>query len=90
MIVPLTFEQQEDKYVATFVSEGDCVIELEREDLGRVSVYANIPEMEPVLVKDFPNPYTPNVIFCLRVVAGLDITIHSATEVSNANIFYEE
>lgn len=85
-VATLNFEKVGDVWATKFLSEGSCVIEMERKDKGLVSVLANIDDMEAVVVTNFENPYSANVIFEVDVPEGLEVTVRSATEVTNAKV----
>lgn len=80
----LKFNQEGDKYVARFVSEGNTVVQLEREKGGIVSVACSIGELDPIPVSQFQNGFTSNVIFAVNVPSGVNVVVRSETEVKNA------
>lgn len=82
----LTFDKVGDSWVAAFVSQGACVIELERSTNGLVSVGANLSGMATVPVAQFSNPYKADTIFEVDVPEGVEVTIKSMTEVTNAKM----
>lgn len=86
----LTFSKVGDKWTTTFTAEGGGIVQIERKSQGLCSVYANIEGMSAVPIASFQNPYVSNVIFSLEVPAGIEVTIESATEVTNAKMFIEE
>lgn len=81
MATTLKFNKEGDTYVARFMSEGNIVVQLEREKWGVVSVLASVGGLEPTPIAEFQNGYKPNVIFSLNVPSGVEITIKSQTEV---------
>jgi len=85
----LTFTKSNDVWVTTFVSVGNCIVEIERAKRGTCSVSANIEGMQAVPVASFHNPYMANVIFRLNIPVGIEVTIKSATEVSAAKMLSE-
>lgn len=82
----MNFNKEGDSYVARFQSEGNTVIELEREKAGVVSVSAGIGAMAEISVAQFQNGYTPNVIFAVNVPIGVNIVVKSQTEVKKAEM----
>lgn len=90
MTTNLTFTKVNNEWVSTFTSQGECVIQLERNDKSPVSVSANIEGMKPVVVASFSNPYVDSVIFGVDVQNGVEITIKSATEVKTAKMLTDD
>lgn len=91
----LSFEKNENKnaYYATFVSDGNPVTIQIKNKGGVVTVFANIEGMKPVIL--YPNVRdnndAPDSIFRVAgIVAGVEITIRSATEVLEAKMIKEE
>lgn len=80
----LNFNKEGNDYVARFVSTGNTVVQLEREERGVVSVCAGIGSMDVVPVAQFQNGYTPNVIFAVNVPSGVNVVVKSQTEVKKA------
>lgn len=80
----LKFNQEGDKYVARFVSEGNTVVQLEREKWGMISVACGIGGLTPVPVAQFQNGFTSNAIFAVNVPSGVNVVVKSETEVKNA------
>ena len=71
--------------IASSESEGlSGVVQITQAKRGIVSILANIPDMEPTVVGNLKNPYGSSVIFELALPAGVDVTIKSETEVTNA------
>lgn len=85
----LNFTKQGDVWVANFTSQGNTIIELERESGGVVSVLANIEGMRAVPVGQYNNPYSADAIICVNVPTDVQVTIKSASEVKNAKIMTE-
>lgn len=79
-----------DGYCAHITSTGNAVIEIERSEMGLVSVSASIAGLDEVPIAQFKNPYTPSVIFQLNIPKGVDLKIISATKVNDAHIFTED
>lgn len=79
----------EDRYEATFVSEGDCVIELERKEQRIVVVYAALDGMKYVPIANFHNPDVTDVIFRLRVPEEVLVKIKSGSVVSSGKMYVE-
>lgn len=86
MTTSLTFGKKGDSYVATFSSQGPCVIEMERDKQSLVSVSANLEGMPPIPIGNFQNPYMPSLIFELDLPSGIAVTVKSSTEVRNAKM----
>lgn len=84
----LTFTNQNGEWVAK-TSDGPGIVQLARNEQGSVSVSTNIPGMDAVPIAAFKNPYKADVIFKLDVPAGIEVTIKSATEVTEAKFFTE-
>lgn len=82
----LTFEKVGDIWAAKFVSDGPCVIEIEREKSSLIAVTANLDGMVEVPVTNFQNGYTPHVIFEVDVPEGVEVTIKSSSEVKLAKM----
>lgn len=80
----LNFNKVGDTFVAKFVSEGNTVVQLEREKWGEVGVACGIGSLEPVSVTQFQSGYSPNVIFAVNVPVGVNVVIRSQTEVKRA------
>lgn len=90
----LSFQQEEGKteYYATFVSDGNPVTIQIKNKGGMVTVFANIEGMNPIPLSPNANQALgpPNVIFRLiGIAAGMEITIRSATKVSEAKMIKE-
>lgn len=90
----LSFEKNENEnaYYATFVSDGNPVTIQIKNKGGYVTVHANIEGMKPVIL--YPNVRdsngVPDSIFRVAgIVAGVEITIKSATEVLEAKMIKE-
>ena len=90
----LSFQQEEGKtaYYATFVSDGNPVTIQIKNKGGYVTVHANIEGMKPVIL--YPNVLDSNVVLdsifrVAGIVAGVEITIKSATEVLEAKMIKE-
>ncbi|MCQ1546109.1 hypothetical protein NN761_11060 [Bacteroides clarus] len=90
----LSFEKNENEnaYYATFVSDGNPVTIQIKNKGGYVTVHANIEGMKPVIL--YPNVRdsngAPDSIFRVAgIVAGVEITIKSATEVLEAKMIKE-
>lgn len=85
----LVFERLNDEWATKFTSPGSCVIEIERDKGGIVSISANLPGMKPVPIGSYNNPYGPNALFNLNLPQGLEVTVKSNTEILSANMFVE-
>ena len=80
----LNFNKIADAYVAEFTSEGNTVVQLEREKWGEIGVACGIGSLEPVSVAQFQSGYSPNVIFAVNVPSGVKVVVRSQTEVKRA------
>lgn len=90
----LSFQKEEGKtaYYATFVSDGNPVTIQIKNKGGMVTVFANIEGMKPVTL--YPNVRGNNgssdsIFRVAGIVAGVEITIKSATEVLEAKMIKE-
>lgn len=82
MMTDINFEKVGNDWVASWISTGDAVMQLERKAAtGIVAVMANMPNMEPVLVAQLSNGYGTGIIAALKVAAGLTVTVRSSTEI---------
>lgn len=82
----LKFEKIGDTWAAKFVSQGSCVIEMERAEQSPVSVTGSIGGLADVPIAVFQNPYGANAIFEIDVAEGIEVTVKSTTEVLQAKI----
>lgn len=82
----LNFTKQDKSYVAKFTSQGTCVIEIERNEQSLIVVNANFDGMKEVPIASFNNPYVTSEIFELDLAEGIEVTIKSGTEVTNAKM----
>lgn len=82
----LNFTKDNGIYVAKFTSQGNTVIELEREESGIVSVLANISGMRAVPVGQYSNGYGADAIIRVNVPSGLEVMVKSQSEVKNAKM----
>lgn len=89
MTTDLVFEKIEgEKWSCTFPSEGNSVVEVEREQAGSVIVYASLEGMREVDVLNFANA-RKDTIFQLEIPVGVTVRIESAKEVTKAKIMTE-
>ena len=86
----LNFTEENGIYVAKFTSQGNTVIELEREENGVVSVSANIGGMRPVPIGQYNNGFGADGIIRVNVPTGIEVTIKSQSEVKNAKMLVAE
>jgi len=77
-------------YTARFVSDGPVILQLERTEQGIVSVKANLPGLPPVPVQTLRTIYGANMVFAVDLPAGVEVTVVSATEVSNAKMIRQD
>ena len=82
----LNFIEKDGTWQASYISSGLCVVELEREEGGVVSILANIQGMRAVPVMQHRNGYTSDAILKINVPSGIEVTIKSQTEVKNGKI----
>lgn len=76
----LVFTNTNDSWAASYVSQGNTVLQLKRKDSsGRVIVYACIDGMEKI-----PIGVLTGNMFMVCVPAGLAVTVESETEVTLA------
>lgn len=85
----INFTKQGDAWETKFTSEGNMVIELEREKWALVSVLANISGLRAVPIASYENAYNPDVILRINVPAGLEVIVKSGSEVKNAKMLVE-
>lgn len=85
----LNFVQDGAVWKTEFVSEGPCIVQMDRETNATIRVWANIEGMNKVPVKDFRNLLDVNMIFELKIPAGLQVLIESWSEVTQAKAFTE-
>lgn len=85
----LNFTEDNGVYIAKFTSQGNTIIELEREGSGVVSILANISGMRAVPVGQYNNGYGADAIIRVNVPSGLEVTIKSQSEVKNAKMYVE-
>lgn len=84
----LVFTKNKKGWQASFVSEGDCVVEVERTGQGMLQVHANLEGMKQVLVAEL-GPNNENMIFEVAVPEGVEVTITSRAEVISAKLLSE-
>lgn len=89
METSLTFVKKHDTWEAKYVSTGNSVIEIERVEPSPVIISANLEGMEPVIIGKYDNNYFPFAIFNIDVPQGIEITIITKTEVTNAKMLTE-
>lgn len=78
----LTFSKQGSAYVCELPATKG-VVQIEQVSRGIVSVTGNLPDMPPVVIAVYDNPFGGNtVIFEVDVPEGVTITVKSATEVT--------
>lgn len=85
----LNFIEKDGTWQASYISSGLCVVELEREEGGVVSVLANIQGMRAVPVGQYQNGYGADAIISVNVPSGIEVTIKSGSEVKNAKMLVE-
>lgn len=86
----LSFTEKQGIWEAKFTSEGNTVIELEREESGVVSLLANLGGMRPVAIGQYNNGYGADAIIRVNVPSGVEVTVKSQSEVKNAKMLVIE
>lgn len=82
----LTFTKSGEAYKASFVSGGLCTVQMKRKKMGGLTVSANISGMDAVPVISDAR-FSADAIFNVDVPSGLQVTVTSATEVTEAKIY---
>lgn len=72
------------KEIATLTPSAPMVVQVEREDKGYFTVYANLEGMEPVSV--FSSTIYKDLIFEVDVPVGVKITMESESHVIEAKM----
>lgn len=87
----LEFNKEKQGYSCQFTSVGKCVIQIDREKSGTLSIYAKLEGMDYALLYQYPSvSFNDNIIFYLDVQKGLSIKILSEVGIMNAKMFYED
>lgn len=87
----LEFNKEKQGYFCEFTSVGKCVIQIDREKSGILSIYAKLEGMDYALLYQYPSvSFNDNIIFELDVQKGLSIKILSEVGIMNAKMFYED
>jgi hypothetical protein len=87
----LEFSKEKQGYSCEFTSVGKCVIQIDREMNGTLSLFAKLEGMDYALLYQYPSAqFNDNVIFELDVQKGLSIKILSAVGVMSAKMAYED
>ncbi len=87
----LKFNKEKQGYSCEFTSVGKCVIQIDREKSGILSIYAKLEGMDYALLYQYPSvSFNDNIIFELDVQKGLSIRMLSSVGVMSANMAYEE
>lgn len=83
-------KNEENKYVASFASEGPVTIQVKRQEAGSLNIYANIDGMDAIYVGGY-GLYngSANLIFNVDVPAGVNVSVESFTEVLEAKVVKE-
>ena len=82
----VSFEQKNGLYVADFVSEGPCVIQVDNGNVEPLKIYRYMPDMEPSFYDVIPLDNPKKRIIDLDVPSGMMIRIISNTAVSVAKM----
>lgn len=83
----LSFSKQGNTWVAKYTSQGDAVVQLEREDGGKVVVYCNLDGMPATPISTcIEYEAGKHVIFNAAIPAGVEVTIESGSEVTAAKM----
>lgn len=82
----LVFMAVDGQYVCSLPAEGEKtgVVQITQTERGMVSVFANVEGMEKCYLGTYANNLGNSLIFALDLPDGLEVTIESATEVTNA------
>lgn len=87
----LEFNKEKQGYSCEFTSVGKCVIQIDREKSGILSIYAKLEGMDYALLHQYPAAqFNDNMIFELDVQQGLSIKILSSVGVMSAKMTYED
>lgn len=87
----IEFNKEKQGYSCEFTSVGKCVIQIDREKSGILSIYAKLEGMDYALLYQYPSvSFNDNIIFDLDVQKGLSIKILSEVGIMNAKMFYED
>lgn len=87
----LTFiKDAKGAYIAEFVSSGNSAIHICRESNAALRVLAAIGDLTPVPIVKFGDDSPKNLIFEIGILAGVNITIVSNSEVTEAMVLTEE
>lgn len=81
----ISFEQKDGLYIADFVSEGPCVIQVDNGNVDPLKIYRHMPDMEPSSYDRIEIDPRKRVLD-LDVPAGMMIRIISATAVTAAKM----
>lgn len=82
----ISFELKNGLYVADFVSEGPCVIQVDNGNVEPLKIYWHMPDMEPSSYDVFPLDNPKKRIIDLDVPSGMMIRIISKTQVKAAKM----
>lgn len=82
----ISFEQKDGLYIADFVSEGPCVIQVDNGNVEPLKIYRHMPDMEPSAYDMIPLDNPKKRVIDLDVPAGMIIRIISATTVTAAKM----
>lgn len=85
----LTFRKSGDVYEAKYTSAGAVTAQLIRESGGRVSVLGSIGGMRPTVMGVYENPYSHDALFDIEAPAGMEVTIRSASAVTEGKLLSE-
>lgn len=82
----INFKQKDGLYIADFVSEGACIIQVDNKNVEPLKIYRYMPDMEPSAYDVIPlgSPYQRVIDLC--VPAGMMIRIVSTTAVTAAKM----
>ena len=87
----IEFNKEKQGYSCEFTSVGKCVIQIDREKSGILSIYAKLEGMDYALLYQYPSvSFNDNILFELDVQKGLSIKILSEVGIMNAKMFYED
>lgn len=81
----MNFTKVGDKYIHSYTSQGNTIIQMARKEQGVISVQATLEGgIQAIPIAQFQNPYTANAIFQVNIPSGVTVQIVSQTEVTRA------
>lgn len=86
----LTFTPSGEVWRGEYQSTGTTVVQVAREDGGRLRVYAGVEGMEAVQIADLGNYAPVTVLLEVDVPSGMTVVLESETAVTSAKMLTEE